>query len=272
MSNLRRQLPFIMHEGDKGGGAGGEGDKNDKTPPVEMVEIPDPVTGSKVQIPKEYSILLGHVISKQREEVEGKYKPLLKELDEEKERSAGVQAQLDKIKEESMSAQERAEHNAKKVIDEHEKKRKSAEEETAKFKALYFKTIIRNSVHEAFGDTKLCNPEQTAILFEAQGTPEIEEVVDGLGKPTGEFQPKFTFKFQNDNGEFEPVSGSAKELFKKWIELPENWHHIQNDLPPGGNSRGSQNRVKQHGLSDEDYNKLSPSEKLKMARKQQSNN
>lgn len=266
MFNFLKQLPHTLYEGDKGGGA-----VDDPPPKVEMVEKVDPVTGAKIQVPKEFDVLLGHMISKQREEVEGKYKPLVTQLEEEKNKSHEVEAELNRIKEASLSAEERAANNAKKVINEHENKRKAAEVERDHFKGKYFEMITRNAVYDSFGDTKLCNPEQTAILFEIQGLPEIEEIVDGMGKGTGRFEPKFTLEFTNDQGEPEKIKGRAKDLFKRWIELPENDHLVQNDLIPGGGGpRGGGPKGNSSVLSGEAYDKLPPSEKLKLARKEQS--
>ena len=259
-------FPMIMYADDDGSGDGGgvpgEGNKSQN----EYVERVDPVTKTKVKIPKEFDVFLGHTIASQRNEVEGKYKPLVEQLEKEKVEFESVKAELDRIKEESMTAEQKAQNNARKVIEENNKKLKVAEGERDQFKGLYFKTVTRNAIYGAFGDTKLCNPEQTAVLFEFAGNPSMEEIVDSSGKPTGIFEPMFIMNLSNDKGEAETVKGRAAELFKKWIDQPENYHLVQNDVSPGGGSRSDRNK----GGRGINYDDMSPVDALTEARRQQS--
>lgn len=247
-------------EGTKGGG-GEEGLKLSG----KFVEKVDPVSKQKIKIPAEFESVLGHFISFTRNEAEGRFKPMLEALENEKADLSGIKAEYEKLKEASMTAEERAQSNAKKVIDEHEKNRKKAEDERDRFKGLFFQTIVRNDILSSFGDTKLFNPQQVAVLFEQEGRAVPEELVDSSGKPTGKWGTKMTLSLENDKGETEEVSGSPSELFKRWIGLDRNLHHVQNDIPSGSGTRQNQN-----SKGKVDFSKLSPTERMNAARQAQS--
>jgi hypothetical protein len=255
---------------DDGGAGGDDGVKLSGDDGVKLsgkfIEKTDPVSGKKVKIPVEYDSVLGHFISKTREETERRFKPMLEALESEKADLSGIKAEYEKLKEASMTAEERAQNNAKKVIDEHEKKRKVAEDERDRFKNLFFSSTIRNEILSSFGDIKLCNPEQVAILFETEGGARPEELVDSEGKPTNRWGAKVKLMLEDDKGNPEEVEGSPKELFKRWIGLERNAHHVQNNIIPGGGSRQGT-----HTKGKTDFSKLPPKERIDAARQAQKN-
>jgi hypothetical protein len=258
---LSRFGSLQMFAPDVGTGGGGE-----VPPAVDTVDMVDPVTGKTMKVPKEFSILLGHNIERARKDADKKadekYKPILGELEKEKADFVVVKAELDKIKELSMTAEQRAETNAKKVIEEHEKKRVLAEKRAETGWGLYFDTVKKNDIYSAFGNTKLNDPEGTAIQFEYQGRAKVEQVIDSSGKPIeNRYETRVTLEFADEKGNIETIEGRAQDLFKRWIEQPRNSHHIQNDLSAGGGSRpqgGAGGKV--------DYSDCSPTEKLTRAR------
>lgn len=230
---------------------------------VDYIEKTDPETGQRFKIPKDLEAVLGHYISSTRKEVERKYKPMIEALESEKAEFGDIKAEYEKLKEASMTAEERAQANAKKVIDEHERKSKAIAEEAGKYKELFFDTTRRNDIMSAFSGFDLCNPVQTAILLEAEGKARVEEKVDGDGKPTGAYETRITLSIPNAKGDMETIDGTPTELFSRWINLDRNLHHKKNSMNPGAGTRHMNGKTGKQDLSN-----LSPVERMRAARNQ----
>jgi hypothetical protein len=227
----------------------------------EVVEKEDPITKKSIKIPKELDAVIGHFISTTRAATEGQYKPLLEKLEGESAELTDVKAELEKLREVNMTAEEKARADAKKVIVKHEAAVKTAEEKAAFYKNLFESEKVSNEIYGSFGDKKLCNPKQTALIFEKEGEAHLEEIIDAEGKPTNTFETRMSLMIENEDGEPIKCEGTPGELFKKWVEQEKNLHHLQNDLPPGGGSRSSGK-----GKGKVDLSKLSPVERMNAAR------
>lgn len=230
-------------------------------PKVEWIDFTDPQTNKQVKIPKGVDVLIGHISARARKEAEEKYKPLLDAADAEKADFVSVKAELEKIKEASMTAEQKAQADAQKVIREHEAKAKKAVDEAENWRSRFVKSTIRNDILSSFGDAKLCNPSQVALLLEQEGKARIEEKVGDDGKPTGEFETRITLELVNDKGDIEIVEGTPQSLFKKWIDQDRNLHHQAVTMNPGGGSNGNNGR----GAGKQDLSKLKPSDRLNAA-------
>jgi uncharacterized protein YdcH (DUF465 family) len=247
-----------------GGGGGGDELKFSG----KFAEIPDPKSGNKIKVPEEIAAsikeIIGHSIATTREKVKEEFNPLLESLKSDNADLNKIREEYDKLKEASMTAEQRAEANAAKAIKEHEKAANSAREDLKKWKSLFEKSTIRTDIFSAFGDAKLFNPGQVSLLFESEGKAKISEKVDGEGKPTGEFETIVTLTLEDKDGKPEVVEGTPGELFKRWIELERNFYLRQVDLSPGGGSppanKGNYGRV--------EWDKLKPSDRLTKAREQ----
>ena len=180
---------------------------------------------------------------------------MVEKLEGETAELSDIRAELLKIREASMTAEELATANAAKKIAEHEARSKNALEESVRWKSRFFDTMITNDIFGAFGDTKLCNPQQTAILLQNEGRAQVEPILDDNGTPTEYFQTKIYLKLRNETtGMMENVEGTPKELFKKWVNQDENLHHQLNNLAPGGSSaagKGRNGKVDWLGMSAE---------------------
>lgn len=265
-------LQLFAYEGDDGAGGGGGGPSQvQQNQDPEFVEKKDPVTGKTVRIPKEYESIIGHFISSTRSDIEGKYKPIVEQLENEKANLNDVKAELDKLKEANMSAEEKAQANAKRIIDDAKVKETNALKEAATWKELFEKSTVKNDILFAlgeYGSYRLCNTEQLAVLFDYEGKAKISEVLDQDGKPTGSFETRVALQLQDSKGEPVTVEGTPKELFPKWIALDRNAHHRKNELPSGG---GSRTKTNQPGLN-QDFDGMNPVEKMNAARGIKSNN
>lgn len=256
-------LQQFAEGGEPGGDAGTEG--GDIKPGVKYIEKVDPVTKKSFKIPAELEPVLGHFISATRSSIESQYKPLVEQIEKENVELKDIRTEYEKLKEQSMSAEQRAEANAKKVIVEHEKKAKIAIEEAGTWKKRFEEMTIKNDIYSSFGDAKLFNPSQAVLLFQNEGEARISEVVDESGKPTGRFETRVTLMLENDKGEVEKVEGTPTELFKRWIKLDRNLHHVQNDVNVGAGTKPTASGMRK-GKVDMT---LHPTERMKQYREQQ---
>ena len=222
-----------------------------------FIQKKDPVNGNVVNVPAEIEAYIGHMISTTRNSIEGQYKPLVESLEGKAAQVPEIEAELQKLKEASMSAEEKAQTNAARKIAEFETIAKIKTDEATKWKAQYDKATIENSIYGAFGDTKLCNAKQTALLMESEGMAKVVEDIDSTGKHTGRYNTILELQLTNENGGLETVTGSPQELFKRWIGEERNLHHQMNNLIPGGNSSSGSRKS-----GSVDYAGMNPTERL----------
>ncbi len=234
----------------------------------EFTEIPDPKSGNKIKVPKEIAAsikeIIGHTIATTRDKVKEEIDPLMNSLKNENADLTKIQDEYEKLKEKFMSAEEIAQANASKAIKEHERIAKTATEELTKWKNRFEKSTIRTDIMSSFGGAKLFNPGQVSLLFENEGKAKISEIVDGDGKPTGEFETIVTLTLEDKDGKPETVEGTPAQLFPRWINLERNYYLRHIDLSPGGGSppanKGNFGKV--------DWSALKPSDRLTKAREQ----
>ena len=260
---------FIAMDGDAGDGAGGgagDSDGDASSGGAEMVSFKDPISGNEVQVPKNIEVLLGHVVSSTRKSIESKYKPLIEKLEGDTSELAEVRLELEKMKEANMSAEEKAQANAKRLIAEADARTTDALEKAETWEGEFIRLKKRVDIMNSFGNIVLCNPEQTAMVFEREGDAQVVPVLDSEGKAVpGQFQTRLSLNLTDEkSGELRRVEGTPKELFKKWINEDNNLHHQLNDLSPGGNSNGGGHK----GKRAKDYLKMSATERLRAAREE----
>lgn len=257
----------LFYAPDEGGNGGGNPPTDPGTPAGlgfsgTLIEKTDPVSGKVIKVPVELDSYIGHIISTTRKSIEGQYKPIIEKLEGETAEFGEVKAEFLKLKEASMTVEERSRADAARKISEYESKYKNAASESDNWKKRFYDTMVTNDIMSSFGDVKLCNPEQTAILFRNEGRAEVVNMIGSDGKPTGDFQTRLKLNLVNEKtGETEVLEGTPRELFKRWVNEDRNLHHQINNLAPGA---GSLSGRKVTGR--EDIMKLSPVERIRRAR------
>ena len=259
----------LFAEGDAGDGSQGGGDNTPKFS-GKFVEKIDPVSNQKVMIPAELETFFGHTIAKTRDsikkEFEVKYQPMLEALQAEAGEGSKAKEELEKIRLEAMTAEERAQANAKKVIDEAAKKEKTALETAEKYRSLFEKSTIKTDIMSSFGDAKLCNPIQVAMLFEMEGQAVVSQKVNEEGKPIDDYETRVRLTLEDKNGNPEIVEGTPSELFKRWISLDRNAHHVLNTSASGSGVRPGSNKM--GGIKGDEFQKMNPVQRMQIAREQ----
>jgi hypothetical protein len=235
-----------------------------------LKEIKDPVSGKMVKVPADVESLIGHMVSTTRKKADEDYKPILdkvSKLEGTEGELEDLKSQLEKMRLDSLSAEERAAENAKKVIQEAKKEAEFSKQETGAWKKRFEETTVRNDILSAFAGTKLCNPEQVAILLEREGNARVEEIIDSnSGKPTGRFETRVTLTIEDEKGKKETLDGTPKELFKKWISMEVNSHHVQVDIKPGA---GTGKKVQLPSGEKVDMSTLDPVARMNIERERQ---
>lgn len=257
-----------------------EGDAGDGKPGGDAIpkfsgnfkEMVDPISNQKVMVPVELETFFGHTISKTRDsikkEFESKYQPMIDALQAEAGEGSKAKEELEKIRLEAMTAEERAQANAKKVIDEAAKEKKLALDEANKYKSLFEKSTIKTDIMSSFGDAKLCNPAQVAMLFEMEGRAVVSQKVNDEGKPIDAYETRVSLVLEDKNGNPETVEGTPAELFKRWISLDRNSHHVLSTVTPGSGAKPGLDKT--GGMKSDEFQKLSPVQRMQITRERSS--
>lgn len=222
---------FIKFDKDDGAGGGGDTDpaKNTQDPPKDgdTFKFKDPANYKEIDLPKSINginleELLGHVISKSRQDTEKKYKQL---VDAAKEEQTGefkkLQEKIQQLEDERLSAEDRV-----KVVAEREKKTWETKMTDLQGKAdrnwyLFQENKITNDIYSAFTGFDLYNPEQTMMILRTLGKAKLVE-------ENNNFYTKVSFNFDGQDEEFSP-----REAVQKFLARPENAHHLKNNLKSG---------------------------------------
>lgn len=253
---------------DGAGGAGGAGNND-----IEFISIKDPVTNEDVSVPKSLEHLVNHLISGTRGQVKKEEKKtheeMMKKLEDQlRDRDTTNEellSQLDVIREETMTADEKAKSKIERTLGDNQKAIDTLSGEKDKWKSMFFDHKMFSDIYSSFGDHRLCNPEQVAYLLKKDGKADVKEVYDSKGESTGKYETVLALDIKNKDGDIEEINGTPAELFEKWINQSRNAHHLVNNLQQGG---GSQITPVYGDKSLEALKKLPPVERMKVARRQ----
>jgi hypothetical protein len=216
---------------------------NPPTPPKtgEFFEMKDPVTGEVRKLPKELEPFMGHVISKTRKETEGKYKPLIDDLNNQlknNQLSLGEQetlrARIQELEEANMSAEERAKLQIDREKKTWEDKHKKAEQYGNDGWNNFYQTKIDNDLFAALGKHDLYNPDQTKMILKTMGGAKVVK-----NEESGKFETKLTMLVPDKDGALKEQVLSPQEAVDKFLALPENANHLKASLRPGGGAGSS---------------------------------
>ena len=236
----------------------------DQTP--EMMSILDPVTKQNVEIPKSVNDLIGHMISTERkitrDTVKKEFAPFMTSLESLKGENEELAKEVEKFKESQMDEKQKATAQAERQQKEIENKMKSLEDKSLFWQAKCFEMQKKDDVRKAIGDVNLRNPEQTVQLFLLEGDAKVEQIFDDTGKGTNEYRTYLKMSLLNEQNQVEEVTGTPSELFSRWVNQPQNQHHIANNLTPGaGSQKGSQTGSSEKTITREAFDKMNSAER-----------
>jgi hypothetical protein len=179
--------------------------------------------------------LLGHAISSERKRVkkdneqikadlQAEYKPLFEQMKEKDTQLSELQEKLREIEEANLSAEEKAKLEIARETEKVQKQANEHQKLAERNWELFKENKINNDIYAALSGHDLTNPEQTAILLKTLGQASL---IDN----NGQYSTMLKMQFDGDLQELPP-----KELVQKFLALPENSHHLKNNLRSGGGS------------------------------------
>lgn len=224
----------------------------------EVFEFKNPQNGQIVPLPKkvgdvDLQALIGQTIGKSyqnaKKEVETKYNPQLEQLKQAIQSKDAtleeLQRKVQEFEEASLSEKERFQKQIEREKNSYLKQLDETSKKAEQFQSYFKNEKMNNEIYSAFSGFELVNPEQTMILLKTIGKADVKEI-------DGTFKTVLTINIDGVNEELTP-----KEAVAKWLALPENAHHLRNNLKPGGGTSTNGGRKSADGTINYTRSQLS---------------
>lgn len=218
--------------GDQKPAQGGEGQ------PVETFAFN--IGGKEIKLPKVIDGInlqegLGQVIGRSRSEAKKEFEKTaseLRELLQKKDITIEEFGQkLQQIEDEKLTTEERIKKETSREV---EKLRKELEKVSGESKShldKYKNTRIENEILSAISKHQVVNASQLSILLRAAGAADLAAEENGVDK---------VILKMKINGEEQVLSPA--DAVEKFLAMPENMHHLKNNLRSGGGSTAGGNK------------------------------
>ncbi|MGE4537593.1 MAG: hypothetical protein AB7D37_10975 [Desulfovibrio sp.] len=171
---------------------------------------------------------------------------------------ADLQAKVDDLEKQFLSADELAAKKIKQAKDEAAADTAKVKAQADHFQSLYTTSTIEAALTRAAQDAGAVNAGQIHGLL--SGKTVLEPVLGDDGKPTGRYEPKTTVMVLDGEKRVEKIMPAA-EAVKAFLSLPENKNLVDSKFQPGGGASGGRASTNQQGWRD-----LSPTERINAAR------
>ena len=175
---------------------------------------------------------------------------------------ADLQAKVDELEKQFLSADELAAKKIKQAKDEAAAEAAKIRGEADHYKGLYTTSTIESALTRAAQEHGAVNAGQVHRLL--AGDTFLEPVLGDDGKPTGGYDPKTKVMVLDGEKRVEKIMPTA-EAVKAFLGLPENKNLVDSKFQPGGGASGGRTNINQQGWRD-----LSPTERINAARGVQS--
>lgn len=262
-------IPFVsVHEGEEGGSGADDPGSGEGAGAAEPAEKPTVTTNS--ELPKSFSQdEVNTLLAKEKREWQEKNKKALSELEQVRKNFAGtkeekerLEKQIEQIRLDSMTAEERANAEKERLRKEAEGAKKELEADRDLWMNRYTDSTIARALTDAAVEEKAITPEP--ILAILRSNTRLMPVIDKeSGKETGELVPKTRLKTVNDKKEPVTLDLSPREAVAKMKEERRYQHLFAGDKNSGlGGNQAT-------GASDdiEDVKRMNPEQYRKEGRK-----
>jgi len=168
---------------------------------------------------------LNSLMAKQKRELKVVQEKLMVQLEEAKKASkigseerTSLETQIEDLRKQTMSAEERAKQKEGKLQKQHQEELEQAKTEIGRWQGLYTNSTISNSLLKAASANKARSPEQILMMFkhDVKLAPKLDE----NGKPTDNFEARLDFVDINDDGKEVQLNLTVEEAVKRMSELP----------------------------------------------------
>lgn len=210
-----------------------------------LVPYKDPRSGKEYQLPKEavdafnYQFKMARTSAESK--VEEKYKSVMADYQNKQITLEEMTQKIQALEEQSLSETERIKRESEREIKKRDAILKETEEKANKNYSLFRDTKIDNDLMGAISGIgngiEATNPQQLALLLKTLGKAELAE-------ENGNYVTKISLTIDG-----ETVQMSPKEAVVKFLSLPENAHHIKNNLRSGGGTSSAGTRTNGNGVA-----------------------
>lgn len=215
--------------------------QQDTVPEMPLVDYKDPKTGAVYKIPKGAMDAFNTQFKLARTSAEGetkkKYESILAEYQQKTISLEEMTAKIQQMEEANLSESERLKKELERTNKTKELELKTTKELADKNFSLFKNHKIENDLISAVTSTgngiEVVNPAQLALLLKTIGNADLIE-------ENGSYVTKISLTIDGEN-----VTMSPKEAVQKFLSIPENFHHIKNNLKSGGGSTSA--GVRQNG-------------------------
>ena len=213
----------------------------DTPPEMPLVDYKDPKTGAVYKIPKGAMDAFNTQFKLARTSAEGetkkKYESILAEYQQKTISLEEMTAKIQQMEEANLSESERLKKELERTTKAKEQELKTFKEQSDKNFSLFKNHKIENDLISAVtsigNGIEVVNPSQLALLLKTVGNADLVE-------ENGNYLTKISLTVDG-----ETVTMSPKEAVQKFLSIPENFHHIKNNLKSGGGSTSA--GVRQNG-------------------------
>lgn len=212
---------------------------------IQMVTYKHPKTGIDYKVPKEvldgFNHQFGMARATESSKWEDKFKALSSEYNNSKITLEQYESQLRQIEEEKLSETDKIKRQFEREIKTRDSALKEFQDKAEKNYSLFRDTKIDNDLIGAISGIgngiEAANPQQLSLLLKTLGKAELVE-------ENGNFVTKISLTIDG-----EIIQMSPKEAVIKFLSLPENAHHIKNNLRSGGGTSSAGTRTNGSGIA-----------------------
>lgn len=198
----------------------------------------------------------------QLEQMERNYQKLLQEQSMSAEMRAQLEKDLDEVRGQLMSKEERLKEEKKKAQEEYEAKLAQVEEERDTYRERFESSTINRAISDAQQKHKGYNPDQFIALLGPKA--KIVKEVDNKGQETGNLVPRIQWNVNQEDGTVEQVLLSPEEAVEKMKDnLDAYGNMFKPNIAPGvggGTAPGVQTAISGNidhkKMTDEEYFEL----------------
>ena len=217
----------------------------DQTTDEILVPYKDPRNGREFKIPKDLADAFNHQAKLARtsaeSKVEEKYKSIMQDYSQKNLSLEELTQKLQQLEDEKLSETDRIKREFERTVKTKDQTLKEWEEKANKNYTLFRDTKIDNDLIGAIqgigNGIEAANPQQLSLLLKTLGKAELVE-------ENGNYVTKISLTIDGESVQMNP-----KEAVIKFLSLPENAHHIKNNLRSGGGTSSAGTRTNGNGVA-----------------------
>lgn len=179
------------------------------------------------------------LLAKEKRQFQEKSKQTLTQLEQlqqsaalTQEEKTNLEAQIEELRQRSMSAEEIAKQQVEKTKKEYDGKLTQTQQEAQRWEGSFKNMLVANSITDASIKHNAFSPQQ--IIAVLRPTTKVVEKIGADGKPTGEFEARVMFHGKNEKNEPVTLDLTVEEAVKQMRDNPTDYGNLFKDMTKGG--------------------------------------